>query len=154
MAETSVSRKANFIDRALAWIIALLLGLMGVPILVGTVIGFLQPESGWTIGGGPLLLEGLALTYGALATLRQEYGIPRAWRPSLTQGFVITWYGGLSVVIVVALTRDLLRGGPEPVEDRLGGYVGFWFVLVGLPWILATLHDRRRRVSAGRVDSG
>ena len=152
MVETPGPRKAAFVDRALAWIIALLLGLMGVPILVGTVIGFFQPESGWTIGGGPLLLEGLALTYGALATLRQEYGIPRAWRPSLTQGFVITWYGGWSVVIVVAFMRDPLSGGPE-LAARLEGYVAFWFILVGLPWILASLHDRRRRDAAGWVDA-
>jgi hypothetical protein len=151
MTGAPVSRRPAVIDRALAWIIALLLGLMGVPILVGTVIAFFQPESGWTIGGGPLLLEGLALTYGALAILRQEYGIPRAWRPSLTQGFVITWYGGFSAVIVVALVRDLLRGGPELVEGRLGGYVAFWLILVGLPWILATLHDRRRRGAVGWV---
>jgi len=110
---------------------------MGVPILVGTVIGFFQPESGWTIAA-PLLLEGLASHVRALATLRQEYGIPRAWRPELDtrlRRHVVRGFG--VVVIVVALTARSLARRPELVGDRLEDTVGFWFVLVGLPWILA-----------------
>jgi len=152
--ETRGPRKAAFIDRALAWILALLLGLMGVPMVVGIVVGALQPQvegssSGFT---GLLLLEGLAFTYGALATLRQEYGVPRAWHPSWAQGFVLIWYWGWSALIVIGLTRDLIWGGPA--AEKWLSWVAFWFVLVGLPWILATLHDRRRRALAGWVDSG
>ena len=154
MVETPGPRKAAFIDRALAWILALLLGLMGIPMVVGITLEAFQPQpegsrSGFT---GLLLLEGLAFTYGALATLRQEYGVPRAWHPSWTQGFVIIWYWGWSALIVIALARDLVSGGAE-VAARWPGLATFWFVLVGLPWILASLHDRRRCGPEGSVDA-
>ena len=155
MAETPGPRKAAFIDRVLAWILALLVGLMGVPMVVGIVIGAFQPRVDGSSGGftGLLLLEGLAFTYGALATLRQEYGVPRAWHPSWTQGFVLIWYLGWSALVITAVARDLATGGLELAGPRVGGAVTFWFVLVGLPWILATLHDRRRRAAARWLDS-
>ena len=130
---------------------------MGVPAVLAMVVGPFQPhDEGSTNDGftGLVLLLGLGLTYGALATLRDEYGIPRAWRPSLTQGFVVAWYGGWTALIVLGMVRELLDGGPGLVAKWLGGDVAAWFVLVGLPWILATLHDRRRRGAAGWVDFG
>jgi small-conductance mechanosensitive channel len=153
MAGAPLPRRPAVIDRALAWILALLLGLMGVPMVVALIVGSFQPQPEGTSSGftGLLLLEGLAFTYGALATLRQEYGVPRAWNPSWTQGFVLIWYWGWSLLLVLALARDLVRGGPELAEKWLGGALAFWFVLVGLPWILATLHARRRRGAAGWV---
>jgi hypothetical protein len=129
---------------------------MGVPAVLAMVVGPFQPhDEGTTNDGftGLVLLLGLFLTYGALATLRDEYGIPRAWRPSLTQGFVVAWYGGWTALIALGMVRELLDGGPGLVAKWFGGDIAVWFVLVGLPWILATLHDRRRRRAAGWVDS-
>jgi hypothetical protein len=128
---------------------------MGVPAVFAMVVGPFQPRSAGTINDGftgLVLPFGLGLTYGALATLRDEYGIPRAWRPSLTQGFVVAWYGGWSALIVLGMVRQMVEGGVGLVGKWLGGDIAVWFVLVGLPWTLATLHDRRRRGAAGWVD--
>ena len=54
----------------------------------------------------------------------------------------------------------LMVEAPEELVDSSladglasNGDIAAWFVLVGLPWILATLHDRRRRGAVGWVDS-
>ena len=128
---------------------------MGAPAVFVVVVEPFQPHPAATSNDGftgLVLLFGLGLTYGALATLRDEYGIPRAWQPSLTQGFVIAWYGGWTALIVLGMVRELTEGGLGLVAKWLGGDIAMWFVLVGLPWILATLHDRRRRGAAGWVD--
>src|SRR5438128_665900 len=154
MAET---RRKTLLDRALGLMLALFLGLMGVPTLFVSVVGPFQRQPEGTANDGftsLLFLQGLALTYSALATLRDEYGIPRAWHPSWTQGFVIAWYGGWSALIVLGMVREMLDGGLGLVGKWLGGDIAAWFVLVGLPWILATLHDRRRREASGWVDFG
>ena len=129
---------------------------MGAPAVFAIVVEPFQPHPDATSNDGftgLVLLFGLGLTYGALATLRDEYGIPRAWRPSLTQGFVVAWYGGWTALIVLGMVRELIDGGLGLVAKWLGGDVAAWFVLVGLPWILATLHERRRRGATGWVDS-
>ena len=157
MAETPSKQRASFIDRVIAWVLALLLGMMGVPAVLAMVIAPFQPERAGTINDGFTglsLLYGIGFTYGAAATLREEYGMPRAWRPSWTQGFVLSWYVGWTLLILLALARDLLRGGPELAAKWLGGGLIMWFILVGLPWLLATLHDRRRREASGWVDFG
>ena len=144
-------------DHVVTWALALFLGLFGVPAVFAFVIGPFQPRPEATVNDGfssLYLLLALGLTYGALATLRDEYGIPRAWRPSLTQGFVVAWYGGWSALIVLGVVRQLIDGGFGLVEKSLGGDIAVWFVFVGLPWILATLHDRRRRGAPGWVDFG
>ena len=150
--ETPRSRK--FLDHVLAWLIALLFGLFGAPILIAVALTPFQPQTvGNPSGVTPILLPvGLGFTYGALATLRDEYGIPRAWRPSLTQGFVIAWYGGWTAVIVLGIVRNLTDGGPALVQKWFGGDLLFWFVLVGLPWILAEFHQRRSRGSGHKAD--
>lgn len=147
-------RSRKLLDHLITWSIAWFLGLIGAPILIAVVLAPFQPQTAGNPGGvTPVLLPvGLGLTYGALATLRDEYGIPPAWRPSVTQGFVIAWYGGWSAAIALGVLRNLIDGGPALVQKWLGGDIVFWFVLVGLPWILATLHDRRRRGAAGWVD--
>ena len=150
-------RKRTFLDHLGTWALALFLGLIGVPAIFAMVVGPFQPKpEGFANDGFTelALLMGLGLTYGALATLRDECGIPRAWRPSLTQGFVVAWYGGWSALILLGMVRQMVDGGLALVGKWLGGDIAFWFVLVGLPWILATLHDRRRRGAAGWVDSG
>jgi hypothetical protein len=149
-------RKRTFLDNVATWALALLLGLLGVPAVIAMVVAPFQSHPvGTTSDGftGLVLPLGLGLTYGALATLRDEYGVPQAWRPSLTQGFVFTWYVGWSALIVLGMVREFMDGGLGLVGKWLGGDVAFWFVLVGLPWILAKLHDRRRRGAAGGVDS-
>ena len=79
--------------------------------------------------------------------------MPRAWRPSFTQGFVVAWYGGWTALIVLGMMRELIDGGFALVGKWLGGDVVAWCILVGLPWMLATLHDRGRRGAAGWLDS-
>src|SRR5205085_5557498 len=126
------------------WALALFLGLFGVPAVFVFDIGPFQPRSEATVNDGfssLYLLQALGLTYGALATLRDEYVIARAWRPSLTQVFVVAWYGGWSALIVLGVVRQLIDGGLGLVEKSLGGDIDVWFVVVGLHWILATLHD-------------
>ena len=149
-------RKRTLVDHVVTWALALFLGLMGVPAVFATVVGPFQSRQEGTINDGftgLVLPFGLFLTYGALATLRDEYGIPRAWRPSLTQSFVVAWYGGWTALIILGMVREMLDGGLGLVGKWLGGDIAAWFVLVGLPWILATLHDRRRRGAVGWVDS-
>ena|SRR5438094_108288 len=144
------ARERTLFDHLATWTLALFLGLMGLPVVIAIALAPFQDQPGGV--PGPLLPAGLGLTYGAFATLRDEYGFPRAWRPSLTQGFVIAWYGGWTALIIVAFLHELIGGGPDLVGKSLGGYIAFWFVLVGLPWILATLHARRRSGSWGWVD--
>jgi hypothetical protein len=149
-------RKRTLGDHLVTWALALFLGLMGAPAVFAVVVEPFQPRPDATSNDGftgLALLFGLGLTYGALATLRDEYGIPRAWRPSLTQGFVIAWYVGWTALIVLGMVRELIDGGLGLFAKWLGGDIAAWFVLVGLPWILATLHERRRRGTAGWVDS-
>jgi hypothetical protein len=144
------ARERTLFDHLATWTLALFLGLMGLPMVITIALAPFQQPGGVP---GPLLPAGLGLTYGAFATLRDEYGFPRAWRPSLTQGFVIAWYGGWTALIVLGMVRELIEGGLGLVGKWLGGDIAAWFVLVGLPWILASLHDRRRRGVTGWVDS-
>ena len=144
------ARESTLFDHLATWILALFLGLMGLPVVIAIAIAPFQQQPGGV--PGPLLPAGLGLTYAAFATLRDEYGFPRAWRPSLTQGFVIAWYGGWTALIVVAIVRNLIDGGPALVQKWFGSDLVFWFILVGLPWILATLHARRRNGSWGWVE--
>ena len=150
-------RKRTLRDHAVTWALALFLGLMGLPAVFAMVVGpFERRPEGTSNDGftGLALLLGLGLTYGALATLRDEYGIPRAWQPSLTQGLVVAWYGGWSALIVLGMVRETIDGGLGLVGKWLSGDIAAWFVLFGLPCILATIHDRRRRGTSGWVDFG
>src|SRR5438067_13187079 len=113
---------------------------MGVPAVFAMVVGPFQPhDEGSTNDGftGLVLLLALGLTYGALATLRDEYGIPRAWRPSLTQGFVVAWYGGWSALIVLGVVRQLIDGVLGLGESSLVGDIAVRFGFLGRPCVLA-----------------
>ena len=117
------------------WLAALLIGVPGLMVLVGSLMSVFPVGAENPVGLAPLsVLTGLAWTYLAAAILRLWHGQPASWRPGWAQGIAVMWFGGWTIVIVGFLARELAYRGPASLWNALGGSLIGWTVLVGLPF--------------------
>ena len=132
-----------WVHRAAVWGLAVLLAAFGLV----TLAGFFAPEAEDEIhdgAGGLALFAIIGWLYAAAAVLQSEYLFVRSWRPSSREGFGVTWVGGWTLLILVAITRELTSVGVAGSGDFIAGSAFMWALLVGLPLALVAMRRATR----------
>jgi len=139
--------RRTLLDHVVAWTIAVPFAAYGL-ISVAGFVSVLFSDPAAPHGGGyiPALVLGIGALYGAAATLQDEFGLFKSWRPSWTQGFVSAWYVGWTIVTIEWIVSDLRLGGPSYVSETAGPIAAVFGVFVLLPWLLTQVQGRSRRV--------
>jgi hypothetical protein len=135
------------VPRVVALLLAALLGAMALLLLVGPLLP--EPEGAIHDGfTGVALFWGLAFAYGAAAVLQDEYQFSKRWRPGWAQGLGVTWFGGWTLAVVLAVIRLVVVSGPVAVKDFIGGALLLLGLFVIAPlvggWMLARRRPRYR----------
>jgi hypothetical protein len=136
----------TLVDHVIAWTIAVPFAVYGL-ISIAVFVSVLVSDPAAQHGGSyiPLLLLGIGAVYGAAATLQDEFGLINSWRPNWTQGFVLAWFGGWTIVTIEWVVSDLRRGGLSYLSETGGAIAAVFGLFVVLPWLLTQVRSRSRR---------
>lgn len=133
--------KRGLLDHLGAWVAAGLLGLYGV----GSFVGLLAPQppdairDGFT---GVIVFPAIASLDGAVATLQHEHRFLLQWQPSLRGALTLSWVGGWTHLLALAVIGDLASRGAASARETFVFGLLFGSLFVALPWFLARLRKR------------